>query len=208
MITLKHSYYCSRRTPRAKLGFSLKGQTEAKMRTGQEQNGPGLASVEQDSSGGRSATPSDARTSPRRSSRLPVAIPVLVYAHEENGETSYAEGKTLSVSVHGGLLAVAVTPNIGQAVLLTNSKTEQEIVCHVRSVKQIEGGVNHVGVEFATESPTFWDIAFPSEDRDLAGPEPPQYPPPPKPPVSQLDPVGSVDKRSGGPRTRGLAQKP
>ena len=169
------------------------------MRTGQEQNGPGLASVEPNSSEGRSATPSDSRMSPRRSSRLPIEIPVLVYAEEEKGETSYAEGKTLSVSVHGGLVAVAVTPNIGQSVLLTNSKTEQEIVCHVRSVKQIEGGVNHVGVEFATESPTFWDIAFPSEDRDPA---------PTKPPASELDPVGFVDNRPGGPRTRGLAQKP
>jgi hypothetical protein len=130
---------------------------------------------------------------------LPVEIPVLVYAHEENGETSYAEGKTLSVSVHGALLAVAVTPNIGQSMLLTNSKTEKEIVCHVRSVKQMEGGVNHVGVEFATESPEFWDIAFPSEDRDS---------PLTKPPAGELDPVGFADNRPGGPRTRGLAQKP
>ena len=177
------------------------------MRKGHEQNGPSLASVEPNSSGGKSATPSDARASHRRSSRLPVEIPVLVYAHEENGETSYAEGKTLSVSVHGALLAVAVTPNIGQSLLLTNSKTENEIVCHVRSVKQIEGGVNHVGVEFATESPKFWDIAFPSEDRDPVGPGPSQPPPPTKPPAGELDPVGSVDNRRGGPRTRGLAQK-
>jgi len=193
MITLRRSYYCSRRTPRAKLVL------RAKMRSGQEQNGPGLASVEPNSSGGKSATPSDARTSPRRSSRLPVAIPVLVYVHEENGETSYAEGKTLSVSAHGALLAVAVTPNIGQSLLLTNSKTEKEIVCHVRSVKQIEGGVNHVGVEFATESPTFWDIAFPSQDRVPAGPAPPKGPPPAKPPASELDPVGFADDRPDGP---------
>ena len=66
------------------------------MRTGQEQDGPGLVSVEPNSSGGKSATPSDARTSHRRSSRLPIAIPVLVYAHEQNDETSYTEGKTLS----------------------------------------------------------------------------------------------------------------
>ena len=110
------------------------------------------------------AAVSDGKPNSRRSVRLAVKIPVVLYAHEENNAPSCIEGRTLSVNMDGALLLVAESLYIGQSVLLINYKTKEEIVCHVRSVDWAGGSVNHVGVEFATASPKFWGVTFPPED--------------------------------------------
>jgi hypothetical protein len=84
------------------------------------------------------------------------------------GEPSYDECKTLQIGALGALLELSRNVDLGQELLLTNPKSLNQIICRVRNVKPKGRGVNHVGVEFATESNKFWGIAFPSGDRDPA----------------------------------------
>lgn len=109
----------------------------------------------------------------RRGPRLPLEFPVLVSYQAENGEQTRKNGKTISVCVNGALLALTETVAIGQLFVLTNAKTDEEIQCTIRSVQQ-KNEVSHVGVEFATWSPEFWEISFPREAGD---PETPAEPP-------------------------------
>lgn len=111
-------------------------------------------------------------TPQRRGPRLPLEFPVLISYLAENGEQSRKNGKTLSVSVNGALLALTEAVAIGQPLVLTNAKTGKEIECIVRSIQQ-KNEVSHVGIEFATWSPEFWEISFPREPGD---PEPSEAP--------------------------------
>ena len=113
--------------------------------------------------------PAGAPTAQRRRPRLPLEFPVLISYRAENGEQTRKNGKTISVCVNGALLALTETIAIGQSLMLTNAKTDEEIECIVRSVRQ-KDEVSHVGIEFATWSPEFWEVTFPREPGD---PEPP-----------------------------------
>ena len=106
-----------------------------------------------------------AQRASRRARRLPLEMPVFV---SSPGEPSYDEGKTLRISALGALLELSRNVDLGQELLLTNPKSLKQISCRVRNIKPKGQGVNHVGVEFATESNKFWGIAFPSGDCDPA----------------------------------------
>ena len=97
----------------------------------------------------------------RRAPRLRLEMPVLV---SFPGESSYDEFKTVEVAILGALLAGSRTVAVGQELLLTNPKSWEQITCHVRSIRPKGPGVNHVGVEFATEWNDFWDSTPPSEE--------------------------------------------
>jgi hypothetical protein len=129
-----------------------------------------------DLASGGTTTPSTEPTRARRRSgpRLPLEFPVLISYQAENGERSRKNGKTISVSVNGALLAISEMPAVGQPLCLINGKTGDEIQCTVRSVKQKSDNLNHVGIEFATWSPEFWEITFPREAGDPVEPQPPQ----------------------------------
>jgi len=105
----------------------------------------------------------------RRGPRLPLEFPVLVSFQAENGEQLRKNGETVSVGVNGALLVLRESVAVGQSILLTNAKTDEEIQCTVKSVQQ-KNDTHHVGVEFATWCPEFWEITFPREPGD---PEPP-----------------------------------
>jgi len=114
-----------------------------------------------------------ARTSARRSPRVHLEMTVLVGLP---GEPSHEEWRTIEVGAFGALLVVARQVNVGQMLLLTNSKSLKQITCHVRNIKEKAPGVNHVGVEFATESGKFWGMTFPSGDWDPTERKLPQRP--------------------------------
>src|ERR1700680_1926541 len=126
------------------------------METAQKPGATDVASVIENRSGDNSATPGDAGMAHWRRSGFPIDIPVALYAHEESKAASYSEGKTVCVHANGALLAVTEVFEIGQWLLLTNSKTGQEFVCQVRLVHESGTGMNHAGVEFAAASLKFW----------------------------------------------------
>ena len=106
-----------------------------------------------------------AQRASRRAPRMPFEMPVFV---SSPGEPSYDEGKTLRIGPLGALLELSRNVDLGQELLLTNPKSLHQISCRVRNIKPKGQGVNHVGVEFATESDKFWGVAFPSGDCDPA----------------------------------------
>ena len=113
------------------------------------------------------------RKSTRRVPRLHLKMPVLVSLP---GESSHEGCETVKVASLGALLAVSRSVHVGQELLLTDPNSLNQIACHVRNVEEIGPGVNHVGVEFATESDKFWGMTFPSEDWDPAERKLPQRP--------------------------------
>ena len=119
-----------------------------------------------DAADGSSSAPGAAKTETgnvpmrgRRSQRVRFEMPVGIYMCRENEESTFEEGKTLSVNAHGGLLALTTPVAIGEMLRLINPRTGNEIDCRVcRFGMQYPGGVRQVGVEFAAVSPAFWDV--------------------------------------------------
>jgi hypothetical protein len=67
----------------------------------------------------------------RRSKRLPLCIPVRVYGRTASNQPFRYVTETNTVSVHGALLALDAKIKRGQAVLLVNAITEEELACRV-----------------------------------------------------------------------------
>jgi hypothetical protein len=103
----------------------------------------------------------NAQRSGRRVSRLRLELPILV---SFPGESSYDECVTVEVDALGALVASSGTMKVGQELFLTNPNSWEQITCHVRHITPKGAGVNHVGVEFATESNEFWEAAVRSSE--------------------------------------------
>jgi hypothetical protein len=110
----------------------------------------------------------------RRSQRVHLEMPVLVYGHASGKEPFSEEARTLIVNAHGALIALTHTVNAEVRLILTNPKTCQEVECRVVSQGPIENGGGEVAIEFIRPSPRFWGIAFPPEDWDPAERKRPQ----------------------------------
>ena len=100
----------------------------------------------------------------RRSQRIQLKIPVVVYRAPGEGPQFYENAQTLVVSAHGALLALTDMVATRQRLLLQNAHSGQHLECHVVSVKEELSGPPKVAVEFTRPSPAFWRIAFPPGD--------------------------------------------
>src|ERR1700730_13909862 len=146
------------------------------METAQKPDSVDAATVIENRSEDNSAAPGETEMARWRRSGFPIDIPVTLYAHEESKDASYSEGKSVCVHANGALLAVTEVFEVGQWLLLINSKTDQEFLCQVRFVHESGTGINHACVEFAAASGKFWGDLFPLYDWDAGGPECPQDP--------------------------------
>jgi hypothetical protein len=97
----------------------------------------------------------------RRSRRLPLSIPVRVYGRTTENRPFRDVAETNTVSVHGGLLALAAKVQRGQTVLLVNAITEEERECRVVYVESKLWRKRKIGVEFTHNSGDFWHV-YPS----------------------------------------------
>jgi hypothetical protein len=100
----------------------------------------------------------------RRSQRIDLNIPVVVYRPPREGPQFYENTQTLVVSAHGALVALTdiVAPKQWLLVQYTDSGEHQE--CRVVYVKKEPTGPPTVAVEFTRPAPSFWHIAFPPAD--------------------------------------------
>jgi hypothetical protein len=100
----------------------------------------------------------------RRSQRIDLNVPVVVYRHPSEGPQFYESTQTLVVSAHGALMALTqmVVPRQKFHVQNTDSGEQQE--CRVVSVKKEPTGPPKVAVEFTRPAPKFWHLAFPPAD--------------------------------------------
>ena len=101
----------------------------------------------------------------RRSKRLALSVPVVVYGRLRDKSTLHEKTSTLSVSAHGGMLALAASVQSGQTVLLVNEATREEQECHVVYVGSRKRGKAEVGLAFTRPAPNFWQVNFPPVSR-------------------------------------------
>lgn len=110
-------------------------------------------------------------TTLRRSQRVCLNLPIIVYRDGPGKIVASEETHTLIVNAHGALLKLALTAEIGQLLRIKNMQTKEELVCRVITLEPRSSGKSQVGVEFEHVSPRFWRIAFPPSDWSFHSPE-------------------------------------
>ena len=96
----------------------------------------------------------------RRSKRLPLQVPVLVYGRDTDNVPFHEPARMLSLNQNGGLLALSARVKQGHTILVVNRTTVEEQECRVVSIQAGPGGKRHVGIEFVEPAPDFWRISF------------------------------------------------
>ena len=97
----------------------------------------------------------------RRSERLLLQIPVLVYGKNANGEPFRERTHTLVINAHGALLTMTTPVELRQVIGMENIGTAAERDSAVVFIGPRKDGYAHVGVEFLAPDATFWNIEFP-----------------------------------------------
>ena len=101
----------------------------------------------------------------RRSKRLALSVPVVVYGRLRDKSTLREKTRTLSVSAHGGMVALTAAVQSGQTILLVNEATREEQECQLVYVGSRKRGKTEVGVAFTRRAPNFWQVSFPPVGR-------------------------------------------
>ncbi len=96
----------------------------------------------------------------RRSKRLPLQVPVLVYGRDTDNVPFHEPARMLSLNQNGGLLALSAKVRQGHTILVVNRTTVEERECRIISVLVGQGGKRNVGIEFVQPAPDFWRISF------------------------------------------------
>ena len=97
----------------------------------------------------------------RRSKRLGLAVPVQVFGQDVFGESFCEFACMLSVSAHGGLLALAARVQRDHRILVVNRNTREEQEFRIVHVSPAQNGKWRVGIEFVHPPVNFWQIYFP-----------------------------------------------
>ena len=100
----------------------------------------------------------------RRSQRVMLQVPVLVRAEMSEGKWLQAQGFTLVVNAHGGLLESPLKLACNQKLTLINPHSGKLAGCRVARVERPSEGNYTIAFEFDERSPQFWPISFPPED--------------------------------------------
>ena len=96
----------------------------------------------------------------RRSPRLALSVPVLVYGHATDDKPFHDVTSTVSVSTHGALLLLDASVQRGQPILLANCKTQAEEQCRVVYVGPESEGKRAVGIAFRRSAVSFWGVTY------------------------------------------------
>ena len=99
----------------------------------------------------------------RRSQRVRLVTPLLVYGFGSDGQGFFTEAHTLAVSAHGALITLTAGLQLKQKLILINPKTRKEAECSVVFLRSTKGNRIEVGIEFRSPSPSFWRMAFPPD---------------------------------------------
>ena len=100
----------------------------------------------------------------RRSQRVLLQIAVIVRGQLLGGKEFQAQGFTLCVNAHGGLLEAPVRLLANQKIKIANPHTGHEVGCRV---VRVEGPIEQtykIAFEFEAHYPQFWPITFPPLD--------------------------------------------
>jgi hypothetical protein len=100
----------------------------------------------------------------RRSQRIDLNVPVVVFRPPSEGPQFYENTQTLVVNAHGALMALRQLVAPKQTLLVQNTESGEQQECHVVYVKKELTGPPKVAVEFTRRAPSFWRFAFPPAD--------------------------------------------
>jgi hypothetical protein len=100
----------------------------------------------------------------RRSQRIELNVPVVVYREHGQGPQFYESTHTLVISAHGALIPLTDMVAPRQRLRMQNRNSGENLECRVVSVKKPPLGPPTVAVEFAKATPGFWRVAYPPPD--------------------------------------------
>ncbi|HTZ72983.1 MAG TPA: TonB family protein [Candidatus Aquilonibacter sp.] len=84
------------------------------------------------------------------------------------------EASTMIVFPHGGVVRMATAVNVGQMLVLTNLRSNQDAICRVVKVRAYSNTQAYVEVEFTHRQQGYWGVHFPADDEDtIASAAPP-----------------------------------
>src|SRR5271167_914781 len=90
----------------------------------------------------------------RRSQRIDLNVPVVVYRPPGEGPQFYENTQTLAVSAHGALMTLTDMVAPRQMLLMQNPNSGDHQECRVVSVKMELTGPPKVAVEFTRPAPS------------------------------------------------------
>jgi len=100
----------------------------------------------------------------RRSSRVPIRIPVKLFTSETNGNRRDAAAEAISVSRYGALLRAPILPELGSRIEILHGVSQEVRPFRVISARDPqEHGLFELGVEIFYPSQNFWGVSFPDE---------------------------------------------
>ena len=97
----------------------------------------------------------------RRTARVALCVDLIVHGETESSGKFKVEARTLSVSRHGGMMALELEVRIGQKLMLINVNSGQKAECKVVSAKPARDGKRNVAFEFVSTEINFWKMYFP-----------------------------------------------
>ena len=109
-------------------------------------------------------TDSNRLSKDRRSQRIEMNVPVVVYRTRGEGPQFYENTQTLVINAHGALMDLTDMVAPRQRLQVQNPESGEHLECRVVSVKKERIGPPKVAVEFTQPAPSFWRIAFPPAD--------------------------------------------
>jgi hypothetical protein len=100
----------------------------------------------------------------RRSSRVPIHIPVKLICSEASGKALDAAAEAICVSRYGALLRSPFLPPLGSRIEVLHGLSHQTRAFRVISARdRVGNGLFELGVEILYPANDFWGVRFPDE---------------------------------------------
>ncbi|SRR5713101_7065327 len=98
----------------------------------------------------------------RRSQRLPIRIPVTLFATAFDGRAIEVLAEAIEVNQYGGLIRAPLSPGLGTGIELLNINTQVlEEFRVIRIREERVDGLFELGVEIMSMRRNFWGVPFP-----------------------------------------------
>lgn len=100
----------------------------------------------------------------RRSSRVPMRIPVRIHRCDSNHEVQDTPAEAISVSRYGALLRAPFLAELGSRIEVRHGVSDELREFRVISVhRPRENGIFELGIEIYHPTQNFWGVHFPDE---------------------------------------------
>ncbi|MGH9737077.1 MAG: PilZ domain-containing protein [Candidatus Acidiferrales bacterium] len=100
----------------------------------------------------------------RRSSRVPMRIPIRVHRSDSNRDVRDTPAEAISVSRYGALLRASFLPELGSRIEVRHGLSDELREFRVISIRSPrEKGIFELGVEMYHPTRSFWGVQFPDE---------------------------------------------